>query len=489
MGTHRIASLLCGAGLSVLLAAATESPAAAFDTGGHFIITQRALSAEGFSGSAIRAVQAATYLPDFWAQYPSWAAFSDGSVQKASNEAQYFHCDSLYNPERIEREMAWHAVAMKTVLARAKATRDVPAIIHVLGILTHATQDFYSHANFADVDWLAWKGTNFPVLSDLPREVWQNPLLATRWAEPDDVRGLLSGSSSAYQPKPVFARYTNFPSHGSATTPCTTEGGKACGVNHDNAQRRSNLAAHIIAAEATKELAHQVRETLDDAALWSEVTHYDGGAEAKDAWGFAQATSMAAGEWGSDGAGKSYIQLGIAIEQWACVSCPLMRWTGKGFSVLFALYDAAPPAHATGGGAPQVPAAGVPLFSLPVTSQATLPQFAGAYSISWGTKKGIMTLGTQGGGLSGTLTADGVRYTIVSAVLNGTGLDINVSDFNTPNNFISGKLFPVGFVGPKTGVELAGYMRDAQRGVPDGFHASSLRLAPAVAGNPGVRMQ
>lgn len=456
---------------------AAEPSAHAFTTGGHFTATDRGLKRAGFDVNAIRHVQAANYMVDHMVNMRSEILLEDGTAQRASNVAKFFHMDGLWLAGYIEREFAFIDKALAKGVADGKARRDPRVILDALGIASHAVQDFYSHANFADVDWQSWKGTRIVTMDDTPRDLWDNPLLTGRWAESTDVKRLLTGMPSVGGPY-GSAPESSYPNHGSSAKECSTaDGQKDCGVNHDGARRRNNLVAIMMAAEATFDLAERAKSLLQDPTLWSGVQRPGPSSGVDRAMDRAQAMSMAAGQWGYERS-ESYAQIVIAYAATGGTTSFDVAWAGT----LLSMWSAAPTAHATGGGADPFPPNHVTLFGLKQPVAPPDPSiYAGSYGVVWGGRRGTLELVVSAPYLKGRLSIDNKVFKdndIRVRADGGLELQLGATE-NTADPKLTGIVYVTG-----TSRELSGFLRDSVAGVPDGFVASKQRLSGIVTPTP-----
>ena len=98
------------------------------------------------------------------------------ALDKAVNVTRYYHFDGLADAAAVAREIAWLDEQAQAVVRRAAKRKRVAPIVYALGIVLHAVQDFYSHSNFADVDWRPLAGTRVVTLDTLPNHVWASTL-------------------------------------------------------------------------------------------------------------------------------------------------------------------------------------------------------------------------------------------------------------------------------------------------------------------------
>ena len=467
-------------GAALVASALAASPAEAFSTGGHFTATERGLKRAGFRAPAIRAAQAANYYVDHMVNTMDAQFSASSDDQKAKNIALFFHFDSLWNAARVEREFAWMERAAKAMVLQAKSRRDPQAVLNVLGITLHAIQDFYSHSVFADVDWSSLRGTRIVTIDDLPRDLWESPLLQGRWASASDSKGLLSGhAGSFYGAPPEGPTYAQFPGHGDAYEECAGgQSQKACGLNHDGARRRNGLVAIMMAAEATYDVAKRFESWVADPALWASVVSFGDDAGVNAAWYRAQRMSAAAGQWGYETPVSKWFQGTQLLSAWSATrcsslapNCPMNQWERTWYPQIIGMFAAAPPGVATGGDAPRQPPTGTPIFELAVPTPNLAP-YTGVFDVVWGTKRATLDLSISSGRLVGTLGMDGRQWRLATTP-RASGVDLVASSDAVT---LSGKVF---VTGPNN--ELTGFLRDGVYGVPDGLVAvRSKRPLPVV---------
>lgn len=485
-GTSTMRTLLRNAivfGAALLGPALAARPAEAFSTGGHFTATERGLKRAGFRPTAIRAAQAANYYVDHMVNTKD-IQFNDSSDdQKAKNISLFFHFDSLWNAARVDRELAWMERASRTMVLQAKSRRDPQAVLNVLGITLHAIQDFYSHSVFADIDWMSWRGTRIVTMDDLPRDLWENPLLQGRWAIASDEKGLLSGHAGTFYggPPPGFPQ---FPGHGDAYEECTGgQSQKQCGLNHDGARRRNGLVAIMMAAEATYDVAKRFETWIADPAFWSSVVGFADNAGVNAAWYRAQRMSAAAGQWGYETPVSKVFQATQLLSAWSATrcstlapNCPMNQWERTWYPQIIGMFAAAPPGVATGGGAPRQPPEGTPIFEIAVPPPNLAP-YSGVFDVVWGAKRATLELSSASGRVAGTLVLDG-KVWAVDATPRASGVDVRAV---LGAAMLTGKVFVTG-----PGSDLTGFLRDAVGGVPDGFLAVRSKRLPGVVAPRGA---
>lgn len=152
--------------------------AGAFDTGPHFDLTRDALSAEGFGETALQVAQVTNWMVDFYEQASQnpysgysawWKELISGAIgyrehwsETVVNSADWLHFDSTprYVANNLQRgldsaeimAMEWERLAMATRAAAIECASagDTQGLLTVIGITTHAVQDFYAHTNWVE---------------------------------------------------------------------------------------------------------------------------------------------------------------------------------------------------------------------------------------------------------------------------------------------------------------------------------------------------
>jgi hypothetical protein len=484
-----IVKLLAASAVFVSTTTATSS-AQAFSTGNHFIATDRGLTRAGFDNDAILHVQAANYNVDHHFNLVDEVMPASGLMQRGKNVSMFFHADDLHTRPEVERDLIAMDRWVRAVVLEAKPKRDHRAILNAIGFTLHALQDFYSHSNFADFDWVAWKGARVVTMEDVPRDIWENPLFTGRWSKPDDSKGLFSGwsTSKVHGGKPGYD--PNYPGHESAWKECHAGvSAKECGLNHDGARRRNSLLAVLMAAEATYDFAERVRLLVGDAALWNKIQHPGGDIATALEWNRAQALSTAGGQWGAEHE-ESKLKVVVA---WATTHCTLLAaiqcpWEDKWRDNFFTAFQSAPTGHAQSGGGEMFPAASVPELPLPATNPVVPAVYAGVYTVTWGMKKGVLTINPVANNkMAGELVVEndgpanapsnngapvpgtGSRtYRQTALWMRNGALELSL---RTPDDRfgVSGVVY---MTASATTRDLAGYLRDSvDGGTPDGFAA------------------
>lgn len=216
-------------------------PVSAFDTGYHLDLTAAVMREKGFGDTPIKAVQVSNWLTDYYAVSPT----SKDAVQ---DELSKLHFDNLYDRQRVKSYWGWLLHNAEVALVQAAESDDPETALTLLGLLLHATQDFYSHAN--------WVETH-PREDGAPfrRETW----LAD--GAPDGV-DLFTG---VYPPSPSPPP-PGFPQHGDYDS----------GMNKDSAIRPLWAEAYVFAYCASHEILELVREWTELAkpGFWRSLQQF-----------------------------------------------------------------------------------------------------------------------------------------------------------------------------------------------------------------------
>lgn len=261
------------------------SSARAFDTAPHFDITEDVLRAEGFSTRAIRTVQSANFMVDFYEFIGNKAIVkaldsdcrSRAADLLAAADAQHF--DDLDSTASVARK--WDALLHQT-RRHAQATTgkgDLLRRLALLGMSLHNVQDFYAHSNWAE-------------------------------AGPDDPVG--SGKLAAYGTHPTWLSvdravreklrvYTSWP--GGGGFPKRTHGdwnSDATHLNKDWEGRPHHTAANLCSYFATRQWVRLFR-TFVTPAEWRAMQAGDPGFDPSHDWDHARRISFYGGHWNGNG--------------------------------------------------------------------------------------------------------------------------------------------------------------------------------------------
>jgi hypothetical protein len=133
----RILSILLGLFLG------TVGSALAFDTGHHLDLTASVMRENGFGDTPIKAVQVSNWLTDYYAVSPT----SKDAVQ---DELSKLHFDNLYDEQRVRNYWGRLLHNAEVAIVQAAESDDPETALTFLGLVLHAVQDFYSHANWVE---------------------------------------------------------------------------------------------------------------------------------------------------------------------------------------------------------------------------------------------------------------------------------------------------------------------------------------------------
>jgi hypothetical protein len=207
----------------------------AFDTGHHADLTREVLAEFGMNDTAIRAAQVGNWLVDYYSSSPT----SFGETETA---AAKLHADNLYTRAAVTNY--WDRYATNARLAFQEAARsDTPRqVVALLGMSLHTVQDFYTHANWAELQ-------QPPSGSDYATVTWFDATSAQR----ENVRtGRASTGSDATQPE---------------------HGGYSSGLNHDSYVRPNWDRAYVLAYAGERQWVNQVRAWVSEIspAVWEQA--------------------------------------------------------------------------------------------------------------------------------------------------------------------------------------------------------------------------
>ncbi|MEM7070069.1 MAG: hypothetical protein AAF478_14420, partial [Pseudomonadota bacterium] len=224
------------AALTCLLAAFSLVPlksAVAFDTGHHSDISRIVLKRIGFNTNAIHSVLLANWLTDY---YSNAVATNNLLLRPALTR---MHFDNLRTLKEVENYHAQLLKNLKLLAEEAAWNNDLPALLIVLGLAQHVTQDFYAHSNWAE---LYPRKPNGQFDADLfPR------------------------STAALKGK---LRTGTFPSKGNFS-----HGNYTFGLNKDSHVRPHWENAYVLAYAATRRITIRIRDWVEDInpGIWSRA--------------------------------------------------------------------------------------------------------------------------------------------------------------------------------------------------------------------------
>lgn len=292
-------------------------PAQAFDTGPHFDLTRDALSAEGFGDTGVQVAQVTNWMVDFYEQASQnpfsgrsawWKELIGGAIgyrehwsDTVVDSADWLHFDPTphFDINNVKRgldsgetmTMEWERLAKATRIAASDCagTGDIQGLLTVIGITTHAVQDFYAHTNWVEpkvvLQTIGYEGPGWAQL----HTYGSHP---TWFDVPPDVR----------QRARVYSCIGgDLRSHGY----WNTDGNRTLrtAVNKDWPGRPLYKDAYITAYFATRQWVNAIRSCVNNEAVWQAAQRYSdrkGGQLDRDLNG-AYSISFDAGHWQGQG--------------------------------------------------------------------------------------------------------------------------------------------------------------------------------------------
>lgn len=480
---------------------AAMGDARAFNSGGHFEATKRALDAKGFSRDAVRLARAANFYADFTSELPSklidiilpilegsavllpffvpaaalpatGAVIAIESLRQylatMKHHAQYFHVLGLRDARTIAHDLTWLENAGKKYAREARDASDPERLLITMGLVFHAIQDLYTHSNMPDLDWNRWVGQPFATFDELPEDIWGNPKFTLpRGNEPP--RKLVG----AFSPPDRHGAHTNsreWPRHGKGHMECPTyPDGVECGMNHDSAKRNRHLNAVMMAWRASEIWIEKFKSWVGNERFWQRAQSYSNSDEARECEDWARALSIGSHSFGwSKEPWDSKAIAAFAVSGWGC-----MDLRGKMSDVLVKLYenDDTAPLRCDGNAA-----ARRNCWVSKFGDASRRDRLVGTFDATWGNEQGTLRVtlrDADAAQLDGEFRA-GNRVWKLRGDVHGDRWDFrrcetNHCPANSPgNNEGTGVLYDAGHgSAPKS---MAGFMRDGS-GVPNGFFA------------------
>ena len=225
--------------LGLLLGAVGST--SAFDTGYHLDLTAAVMREEGFGETPIKAVQVSNWLTDYYAVSPT----SKDAVQ---DELSKLHFDNLYDRQRVSSYWGWLLHNAEVAFVQAAESDDPETALSLLGLVLHAVQDFYAHAN--------WVETH-------PREDGA-PFRRETWLA-DGVSDDVDLFTGVYPPSPSPPP-PGFPQHGDYES----------GLNKDSFIRPLWAEAYVFAYCASHEILDLVKGWTERArpGFWNSLQEF-----------------------------------------------------------------------------------------------------------------------------------------------------------------------------------------------------------------------
>jgi hypothetical protein len=229
---------------TLLLGAATVLAwrgALALDTGHHVEVTESVLREHGFGATAIQVVQVSNWLTDYYSVRPM-------SRENLKTGLSKLHFDNLYTTEDVARYWGWLMHNAREATRETAEVGDPAATLTLLGVLSHAVQDFYAHSNWVNAH----------------RKEPGGPYRVETWIADGAPEGihLFTGSYPPYPSPPPPAH----PEHGDYDS----------GLNKDSHVRPMWAEAYVSAYCATHEVVAALRQWVEEArpGFWAEVKGY-----------------------------------------------------------------------------------------------------------------------------------------------------------------------------------------------------------------------
>lgn len=257
----------------------------AFDTAPHFDITEDVLRAEGFSPRAIKTIQSANFMVDFYEFIgnPAITKALDADCRRdaadllALADAQHF--DDLDSTASVARK--WDAMLYQTQRhAQASLGKgDLLRRLALLGMSLHNVQDFYTHSNWAE------SGSSDPLGSGQLASYGSHPT----WLSVD----------RAVREK--MRVYTHWP--GGGGFPKRTHGdwnSDATFLNKDWEGRPHHTAAYLCSHFATRQWVRLFQSWVKPAE-WAAMKAGDPAFNPDHDWDHARRISFYGGHWNGNG--------------------------------------------------------------------------------------------------------------------------------------------------------------------------------------------
>ncbi|NOT32721.1 MAG: hypothetical protein HOP12_00980 [Candidatus Eisenbacteria bacterium] len=259
--------------------------ARAFDTALHFDMTEDILRAEGFSPRAIKTIQSANFMVDFYEFIGNKAITKALDTDCRNNAAALLkaaddqHFDELDSTANVARK--WDALLYNTKhhVQNPTGKGDLLRRLALLGMSLHNVQDFYTHSNWAEL------GAD-------------NPLGSGKLAAYGTHPTWLSVDRSVREKLHV---YTTWP--GGGGFPKRTHGdwnSDATYLNKDWEGRPRHTAGYLCAYFATRQWVRLFRTFVTDAE-WTAMKAGDPKFNPDHDWDHARRISFYGGHWNGNG--------------------------------------------------------------------------------------------------------------------------------------------------------------------------------------------
>jgi hypothetical protein len=247
--------------ISLLLALAA-TPLNAFDTGHHADLTRAALSRRGFSEDAIKTVQLANWLTDYY-QVPIEKLDLPGlrvlnpHPRDLVHKVEDLHFDNLFSAAEIQHYWGKLAENTKRLVTVAVQQYNTPGrtaaqkkeitqeLLMILGISLHTVQDFYAHSNWVEKH-LQQQPPQYETATWWTEQAAHGPV-AARVPVPDYHTGWYKGWRNFPEPQRDDLKHGTY-----------TDRGASPWMNHDSYCRPSWDEAYVFAYAATVEWVNAV---------------------------------------------------------------------------------------------------------------------------------------------------------------------------------------------------------------------------------------
>lgn len=217
----------------------------AFDTAPHFDLTRSVLHKRGFNDSSIKIAQVENWLTDYYSSTPTTSKNNRGNLEK-------LHFDNLFTTREIENYWSWFLNNLKITTQKAAKNDDSLAMLTIIGISLHATQDFYSHSN--------WVETH-PRFSD-------GAFQTATFLSSVSTENLLTGKYPADRKMGFDGK--------EVPQAAKIHGDYLQGINHDSPIRPNWAEAYVFAYCASHELVEQLGKWADETrpGFWQKVQQF-----------------------------------------------------------------------------------------------------------------------------------------------------------------------------------------------------------------------
>ena len=298
------------------------------DTGYHSDQTKAALLLlkEPFGEEAIRVVQIANYLPDFYdvlADKVSWiytilnalleaeevAVQIQFGVRKDSFKPTNFglrcsllHFDNLNDLEAVRKYAGNLVLNAKSLLVEASKNKETLKGLLVLGVFLHATQDFYSHST-----WISVNGLEQDEAGQLPDRPAKVPVTTLYERLAGELKSPLMTGKYGKGIPPADEREKTY----------------HFGLNHDYAQRKDFVQAYVLGICASRQILDTAKEWVGND-FWKSMREFRADDNYEKDARMTRDTSLHAGHWKGPSLLKRLSVFGRTVE-WGISDTPLFK--------------------------------------------------------------------------------------------------------------------------------------------------------------------